>query len=276
MFRRFVATAVLVSCLAAAGWAQSPPASPTPSAPVKPAAKKAAPKATAAAKPPVVTETGPCRLGVITVLGTQFAVQKYGVTIFGNESINVPIDWGLDDLVFARVRAATGNDPAVRRISYPRGAFDPFHHPKPHLLPDPSEGIPAIVQSFTANANCERYLVVTKFRLHPRDTNLSLDGIGTYNQGLGSMLRHSHVFANVALTLLDGRSYARIDRTLATMGNRFSESMRMTENPFKHLDNSDFPELPEAAASSATLREKTRGLVAEEIDKAMPAYLKDE
>ncbi|MBR0932253.1 hypothetical protein JQ586_02645 [Bradyrhizobium jicamae] len=210
------------------------------------------------------------------VLGNQFAVQKYGVTIIGNESTNVLIEWGLDDLVVARVRAATGNDPAVRRINYPKGAFDLFYHPKPHLLPDPTTGIPAIVQSFTQNANCERYLVVTKFRLHPQGTNLQLDGIGTYNQGLGSMLRHSHVFANVELTLLDGRSYARMDRTLATMGNRFSESMRLTENPFKHLDNSDFPDPPEAAASSATLREKTRGLVAEEIDKAMPAYLKDE
>ncbi|WP_245334918.1 hypothetical protein [Bradyrhizobium mercantei] len=198
------------------------------------------------------------------------------MTIFEYEGTNVPIDWGLDDLVVARVRAATGNDPAVRRISYPKNAFDPFYHPKPHLLPDPSEGIPAIVQSFTPNSNCTRYLVVTKFKSHPQGTNLDLDGIGTYNQGLGSVLRHSHVFANVALTLLDGRSYARIDRTLATMGNRFSESMRMTENPLKHLDNADFPNPPEAAASSATLREKTRGLVAEEIDKAMPAYLKDE
>ncbi|UGY18863.1 hypothetical protein HAP48_0016240 [Bradyrhizobium septentrionale] len=275
MFRT-LAVALLVSCFAATGWAQSPSTSPAPPAPIKPAAKKAAPKAKATVKPPVAAETGPCRLGVISVLGNQFAVQKFGVTPFEYEGADVQIDWGLDDLVFARVRVATGNDPAVRRISYPKNAFDPLYHPKPHLLPDPSEDLPAIVQSFTSNANCDRYLVVTKFRLRPQNTNLDLNGIGTYNQGLGSMLRHSHVFANVALTLLDGRSYARIDRTLVNMRNRFSEGMRMTENPLKHLDNSDFPAPPAAAASSATLREKARGLVAEQLDQALPDYLKGE
>lgn len=276
MYRNF-AVALLLSCFAAAGWAQSPSTStsPAPSAPIKPAAKKAAPKAKPAVKPPVAAETGPCRLGVISVLGDKFAVQKFGLTPFEYEGTDVQVDWALDDLVFARVRMATGSDPAVRRISYPRNAFDPFYHPKPHLLPDPSEGLPAIVQSFTSNANCERYLVVTKFRLRPQNTNLDLNGIGTYNQGLGSMLRHSHVFANVALTLLDGRTYAKIDRTLVDMRNRFSEGMRMTENPLKHLDNSDFPAPPEAAAASATLREKTRGLVAEQLDQALPDYLKD-
>lgn len=276
MIRRFAVAAVLMSCLGAAGWAQSPSTSPATAAPVKPAAKKTAPKAKRAMKPSIAAETGPCRLGVISVLGNQFAVQKFGATPFEYEGTDVQVDWALDDLVFARVRAATGNDPAVRRIGYPRNAFEPFYHPKPHLLPDPSEDLPAIVHGFTSNATCERYLVVTKFRLRPQNTNLDLHGIGTYNQGLGSMLRHSHVFANVALTLLDGRSYARIDRTLVDMRNRFSESMKMTENPLKHLDNSDFPTPPEAAASSATLREKTRGLVAEQLDQALPDYLKDQ
>ena len=273
MIRRFAVAAVLISCLGAAGWAQSPPA---PAAPVKPAAKKAAPKAKPAAKPLVAAETGPCHLGVIPVLGNQFAVEKFGLTVFETEETEVPVDWGFDDIAFARVRAATGNDPAVRRISYPRNAFDPFYNPQSRLLHAQNETIPAIVQSITANSNCERYLVVTKLTVRLPNSTLELNGIGTYNQGVGSMLRHSHMFANILLTLLDGKSYQKIDRTLAILRHRFSESMRLTEDPLSRLDNSDYPDPPAAASSSALLREKARALVAAQVDHALPTYLNDE
>ena len=124
MFRSFATATILVSCLTAAGWAQSPATSGAPAAatPAKPVTKKAAPKAKAAAKQPVA-ETGPCRLGVISALGDQFSVQKFGLTIFENEENEAPMNgWGLDDLPFARVRAATGADPSVRRIASPTGS----------------------------------------------------------------------------------------------------------------------------------------------------------
>src|SRR3954468_684524 len=165
MFRSFAAATILVSCLSAAGWAKTPapPRAPEAEPPAKPAIKKAAPKAKAAAKQPAA-ETGPCRLGVISALGDRFSVQKFGLTIFETEESEAAMNgWGLDDLPFARVRAATGADPSVRRIAYPKGAFDPYYNPKSRFLPDPSEGLPAIVGGITANANCERYLVITKY-----------------------------------------------------------------------------------------------------------------
>ena len=137
MFRSFAAATILVSCLTAAGWAQSPATSSAPAAatPAKPVTKKAAPKAKAAAKQPVA-ETGPCRLGVISALGDRFSVQKFGLTIFENEENEATMNgWGLDDLPFARVRAATGADPSVRRIAYPTGAFEPYYNPKSGFCP---------------------------------------------------------------------------------------------------------------------------------------------
>ncbi|MGY4283407.1 hypothetical protein ACVWXO_002627 [Bradyrhizobium sp. LM2.7] len=77
------------------------------------------------AKQPIAVESGPCRLGVIPVIGDHYSVQKFGLTIFENEASEVAVDWSLDDLVFARVRAATNNDPAVRRIAYPKGISSP-------------------------------------------------------------------------------------------------------------------------------------------------------
>jgi hypothetical protein len=274
MVRIAVSLIALLSALTSAV-AQTPPAPAAPPAPTKPAAKKAAPKAKPAAKQPVAVESGPCRLGVISVIGEHYSVQKFGLTIFENEASEVPIDWGLDDLVFARVRAATSNDPTVRRIPYPKGVFEPFYNPKTILIRDPGERLPVIVRSFTANANCDRYLVATTFKAELPNTHMTLNGIGTYNQGLGGLLRHSHLFANVAITLIDGRNYEEIKRPFVNFGANFAASMRLTEDPLTKLDNSMFPDPPAAASANAALRERTRALVAERLDRGLPGYLKE-
>jgi hypothetical protein len=279
MLRNFAAVTILLSCIATTGRAQSPSTATAPvaSTSTKAIAKKPAAKVKTAAKPPVAAESGPCRLGVISAIGDRFSVQKFGVTVFENEESEIPIeDWGLDDLVLARVPAASGTDPTVRRIVYPKGAFEPFYNPKSRLLPDPSEGLPAIVRSITPSANCERYLVVTTFKGKVPGTGLIVNGIGTYNQGLGSLIRHSHLFANISISVLDGRSYERIDRPFANFGTRLSESLRITEDPLTKLDNSFFPEPPSAASSSVTLRERTRALVAARLDLTLPGYLKEQ
>ena len=94
MFRSFAAATILVSCLTAAGWAQSPATSSAPAAatPAKPVTKKAAPKAKAAAKQPAPRKPVLARLGVISALGDRFAVQKFGLTMFENEESEVPIE----------------------------------------------------------------------------------------------------------------------------------------------------------------------------------------
>jgi len=244
---RSLAAAVLLSCLTSHGWAQAPspvnPTAPPPAKPVantpatnKPVTKKAAPKA--AIRQPVV-ETGPCRLGIVSVLEDRFAVQKFGLTIFEGEESAVPVDgWGLDDLVVARVRAVTGADPSVRRIAYPKGAFDLFYNPTSRFLPDAREGLPAIVRGVTAAANCERYLVITRYKTQIPSTNLTLDGIGAYNRGIGSILRHSHLFANVALSMLDGSTYEKVDRPFGNLGARLARGFALTEDPLTKLDNS--------------------------------------
>jgi hypothetical protein len=283
MLRRFALAVILSSCLAAAGWAQSPSATNAPAASTpantsaKPATKKAAPKAKSAAKPPGAVDTGPCKLGVISALGDRFTVQKFGLTVFETEESETPVDgWGLDDLVVARVRAATGADPTVRKIIFPKSAFEPFYHPTSRFLPDPREGLPAIVRGITPNANCERYLVVTRFKGQVPNTNLTLDGIGVYSQGIGSIVRHSHLFANISLSLLDGGNYERVNRPFTGFGARLAEGLRLTEDPLTKLDNSFFPETAASVPGNATLRERTRTLIAAQLDKTLPNYLKDD
>jgi len=274
MLRNVAAAIILISCFTATGWAQAPTTtSPAASPPSKPVTKKAAPKAKAAARQPVA-ETGPCRLGVISALGDRFSVQKFGLTIFENEENEAPMNgWGLDDLAFARVRAATGSDPSVRRIAYPTGAFEPYYNPKSRFLPDPNEGLPAIVRGITSNANCERYLVITKYNGTVPGTKMEIKGIGAYSQGIGSLIRHYHLFANVAVSMYDGATYEKINRSFAVLGASFAAGLGLTEDPLTKLDESVFPNPPESASSSTTLKERTRALVSARLDRIIPIYL---
>ncbi len=270
---RRLALVVLAAAFATGAWAQAPSATAPKAAP---AAKKPSGKTKAMAKPGAI-ESGPCRLGVISALGDQLAVSKFGLTVFEIEEDEVTLPgWGLDDLAMARVRAATGGDPAVHRIGYPKGAFEPYYHPTSRFLPDPKESLASIVRNVTTNANCARYLVVTRFETTIPNTTLRLRGIGAYNQGVGSILRHSHLFANVNITLIDGQSYEKISSFSADTGARLAETMRLTEDPLNKLNNADFPEPLAAAASSTALRERLRTLVAAKLDRDLPSYLKIE
>ncbi|WP_316177836.1 MULTISPECIES: hypothetical protein [unclassified Bradyrhizobium] len=270
---RRLALVALAAAFATGAWAQAPSTTAPKAAP---AAKKPSGKAKPMAKPGAI-ESGPCRLGVISALGDQLAVSKFGLTVFETEEDEVTLPgWGLDDLAMARVRAATGGDPTVRRIGYPKGAFEVYYHPTSRFLPDPKESLTAIVRNITTNASCARYLVVTRFETTIPNTTLRLRGIGAYNQGVGSILRHSHLFANVNITLVDGQSYEKISSFSADTGARLAETMRLTEDPLNKLDNADFPEPLAAAASSTVLRERLRTLVAAKLDRDLPSYLKIE
>ena len=207
---RVFAVGCVLSCLVAPASAQSLPAPATAAAQTttaKPAVKKPAPKAKTSAKPSGPAESGPCQIGVIPVVGDEFVVQRVGLTIFGNEYTEVPIDaWGLDDLVVARVRAAVGPGTGVRRIAYPKGTFAPYDHPAPALVRNAQDDLTAIVRQITANAGCERYLVVAKFTGQVDGTNQTHRGVGVLNRGIGTgVLSHTSLFANVQVRYLMDR-----------------------------------------------------------------------
>lgn len=275
---RFSACLAASLCLLSSASAQTPPTATTPAptaTPAKPAVKKSAPKAKPAAKPTAAVESGPCRLGVISAIGDRYSVQKIGFMVFQNQENEVPIDWGLDELVFARVRAATGADPTVRMISYPKGAFEPFYHPKSLFIRDPGERLPEIVRSITPKANCERYLVATTYKAELPGTHVVLNGIGTYYQGL------PHLFANISITLIDGRTYEQIKRPFANFGASLAAGLKAglgvwAEDDATKLDNALFPDPPAAASGSAVLRERTRALITDRLDKGLPAFLKED
>jgi hypothetical protein len=279
MVRVFVVACAL-SYLTASGWAQGQPATTaTPAvAAVKPAVKKPAPKARISAKPPGPADNGPCQVGVISVIGDEFVVQRVGLTIFGNEYSEVPIEgWGIDDLVMTRVRAALPNT-AVKRITYPKGTFAPYDHPAPALFRNSRDDLTAIVRQITANAGCQRYVVVTKLTGQVDGTNQTHRGIGVLNRGIGTgALSHTSLFTDVDVSIFDGQTFAPHKNTFNLEGSLKRALLgEWARDPLSKLENDAFPEPAAVAAASATLRDRTRSLLTAVLDKTLAASLKEE
>jgi hypothetical protein len=282
MVRIFVA-ALLLWLTSSEGWAQTPspaaPAAATPPArsaatPTRsPAVKKGAPKAKTANQPPEPVVTGPCQLGLIAAIEDSFTVQKIGITVFGNELTEVPVDWGYNEIVVARVRAAAAGMP-VRRIAFAKGAFDPYYKPPETLFRIPRDVLTPIVQHAAGDANCERYLLVTTSNAAYGGTNQTLNGIGVLD-GQGPF-GHPILFINIQLTMYDGKSFEkqRIPVDFATVLSR--SLLGEKPNPLSRLSDADYPRPAAAAAQNAMLHDRIRTLLAEQLDKALPAYLKAE
>lgn len=277
---------VLALALAQSALAQTAPTpAPNPSpaksstikpSPAKPAAKKPAPPKPDAGATAAAAQRGRC-IGVIPHIGDHFVVQTIGVMAFGNDLKEVPIEsWGLDDLVVARVRAAAGAGVAVRRIAYPANAFEPFDHPPNRLFRNAAKDLKNVVQAIAGASGCERYVVVVKDTNADSMTNQSFTGIGIFSRAGGDV----HLFALTALSVFDGNTFEVIKGGVGApveqkLGSNPTLYDRLRTNPM-HGPNlalkEDFPWPPSQDAVMG-LRDTTRALLAESLDKTLPKLL---
>jgi len=189
-------------------------------------------------------------------------VKKIGFTVFGNEQSEVPISWGLDELIVARVRAVAGA--GVRRLPYAKAAFDPYYNPEIKLFRDLRDDLAKIVRQIAGSSNCERYLVVTRLKVTPYGSNQVLSGVGIVSRGL----RKDSMFAYYQITVLDGQSFAIYKNPFATIANAFASRPKTD----REVDGA-FPATPAEAAGSTILRDGVRALLTENLDYELPAFL---
>ena len=183
--------------------------------------------------------------------------------------------WGLDDLIVARVRAAAGAGVAVRRIAYPANAFEPFDHPPNRLFRNAEKDLKNVVQAIASAGGCERYVVVLKDTNADSMTNQSFTGIGIYSRAGGDV----HLFALTALSVFDGHTFevlkggvgAPVEQKLGSNPTLYD---RLRTNPMHGanvpLNDFSWPPAPDAVMG---LREPTRALLAESLDKTLPKLL---
>jgi hypothetical protein len=268
-----VVLACLLSLFIAAASAQAP-SPPSPAAPAKAVAKKKpAAKAKPVGPPSVATESGPCQVGIIAALDL-FSVQTIGITAFGNGLDEVPVSWGLDDVVFARARAAAGPI-AVRNISYAKGAFDSYYKGKSglgNLFRDYRGELTGIVRQIAGNTGCERYFVVMRGDGQVPGTKLPLTGVGIVKRT--AIIDYTFVFAYVRIVIVDGQTFEIRQNPISLDGFLQRMADNLTNEHMERIDGSAFPAVAADAANSAVLRDKTRSLLASRLDKIFPFFFK--
>jgi hypothetical protein len=255
----------------------APKPSPAQTLPAKPAAKKPASlKPDAGAPAAAAAQRGRC-IGVIPHIGDRLVVQTIGVMAFGNDLKEVPIEsWGLDDLVVARVRAAAGASVAARRIAYPASAFEPFDHPPSRLFRNAEKDLKSVVQAIASTGGCERYVVVVKDTNADRMTNQTFTGIGIFSRAGGDI----HLFALTALFVFDGHTFEVLKKGVGSpveekLGSNPTLYELTRTNPMRGpnlalKEDFSWPPAPDAVMG---LRDATRALLAESLDKTLPELL---
>jgi hypothetical protein len=214
MVRAFLIAFVL-SIFSASAWAQAQPAlgteaTQTTTLATRSAAKKPVPKTKETAKPLGSVEDGACQIGVIPVVGDQFVVQKVGFTVFGNEDAEVPIgSWGLDDLVVTRVRAAVAPGVAVRRIAYAKEALTSPEQSKGLLFRDTKAELINLVRQIASGANCQRYVLVSRFIGQFSNTNQTVRGVGIVKWD-HPLKKQTYLYALTYIRIFDGQDFSII------------------------------------------------------------------
>lgn len=272
---RIAVSLIVLSSIWTPAVAQTPPTPAAPSARTAAPAKKAAPKAKPAAQQPVAAERGPCQIGVISAIGDRFSVQHVGLTMFGNEYLEAPIEtWGIDDLFVAKVRAAAPGT-AVRKIAYASGAFKPYYQPEAKLFRNDRNDLTALVRQIAGTANCERYVVATKVRVSVDGTNQSIEGLGVY-KNWASPSGRGVVVAHYRINVFDGRTFDIHRAPTRSFGDVLASSFSNKNDNMHILNNLEFPKTPEQVTNSALLRDSTRSLLTAQLEKYLPAYIKGE
>ncbi len=253
MLRSFATSAVLVLLFGTAGWAQTPSAlsasDGSKSVTKKPTRRNDTPAA----------ESGPCHIGVIPIAGNLFLVQRFGVDRVAAEG------WGLDELVFSRVRAAAPGR-SVRRVPFTaaeliRGAQRPTS-----LFGD---SLKEFAQHVAGRISCERYVVVHRHGGRSREFGIGISKRLLFDKAI--------LYAMMKIVVYDGRTFELIREAPASIkdDNSFGRSLLgLPGGPVLELDPSAFPDKPADAARNPVLRDGVRALLTQSLDNTLPALLR--
>jgi hypothetical protein len=210
-------------------------------------------------------------VGVMSAVGSKFALQKVGITVFGNELNEVPIgSWGLDDAVASRVSAVLSKRFTVKRIAVPQDAFAAYEGPG-GVIGDSDATLQSIVRKVAGSANCDLYIVVTRSGVQFSGTNQAVAGLGMVEGGGAINPDNVTLFAVTVVSLYDGRTFERL--IWQRPGFAIGASMGNVVNaPHRKLDRSWWPATPQAL-NSEKYKVAARSLLTESVGAAVPEMM---
>jgi len=221
--------------------------------------------------PPVAVDISKGRrsIGVISMLGATFSMQKVGVTVFSNEYKSAPIaSWGIDDVVNTKIANLLAGDVDVKRISYPKDAFAAYEAPG-GLFRDHSAEFKDGLRKVTAGQKCDLYLAVVAGGSAFGSSNQFVKGIGIV-QGSSVFVNQMWIHALFQMRLYDGRTLELLGWKPATLGQ--STFMAVIRGPNREVEASFWPQT-ERVETDGRLRTAVRELVEQGVAATLPEVL---
>jgi hypothetical protein len=240
------------------------------------AQQPAKPKTPSVAAKPNAADNGKC-IGVVSAIGDTFALQKIGITVFGNELNTAPIDsWQIDNLVISKISAFLSKTWTVKRINYPKGAFaslDGQHA----IFYNPEAELQGIVRRVTSSTKCDHYVVVVKGFSGYNGTNQTVYGLGIVEAG-ASVFTADFIYALYWIRVYDGQTYDVIGKRGAIIEQPNPLLRLVVANPiggpYRKVDRTWRPESD--VAKNTMLKDGIRSLVEKSLDVTMPLILRVE
>jgi hypothetical protein len=196
-------------------------------------------------------------VGVISAVGHKFALQKMGITVFGNELNEVAINaWGIDDAVANKVSALLSPRYTIRRIS-----------PPPGLDADNAQDI---VRRIAASQRHDLYVVVARSTAPFGGSNQTVTGLGMIEAGGAINPDNVTLFAVTTVLVYDGRTFERLGwQRTGVEGIAIGKSINA---PTRSLDRTWWPATPQAVHNDK-LKAAARALAVEGLSTTIPQIM---
>jgi hypothetical protein len=200
-------------------------------------------------------------VGVISAVGSKFALQKMGITVFGNELNEVAVDaWGIDDAVVNKVGALLNRRYAVRRVTYPKGAFAD------------SEDLQGVVRRIAAAQKFDLYVIVTRASAPFGSSNQIVTGLGMIEAGGVINPDNVTLFAVSTVHVYDGRTFERLGwQRIGSDGISLGIGKAINA-PTRTLDRTWWPATPQAVHNDK-LKSATRTLMDQGLAATIPQIM---
>ena len=202
-------------------------------------------------------------VGVVTVLGDTFHVQKVGSAAFGNEHKEIFVaSWDIDDIVAGKVRTLLGRNFNVKPVKYRKSPF----------MTANAGGIGAMLHEGVYPADVDSYVVLTKGNSQIGATNQIASGMGILAteglNGSGTLIVH----ALYQISVVGGEAFSNRGTTHALLsGESAIDPTRVTfiNGPHRVVDRSWWP----TAINLASIQH-LKATAVELIDQSLPGTLR--
>lgn len=209
-------------------------------------------------------------VGVVSLLGRSFRMQKVGMTVFGNElEIAQIAAWDVDAHATRSLATALSGKAEAKRVAHRPAAFDAMFSGGGMFRSLHSE-LEEALRRATAGQSHDLYIVLLPVGSQFGDTNQTIGGLGIV-QASSLFASKSWVHTLFNMYVLDGRTHSILGWKQATVGQtRFLATIK---GPHREIDASWWPPSSDKVAGDARLKGAVFELVQQAIATTLPEAL---